>query len=74
VHFKDPRRFLAAMSFGNYGYSYATALGAKLGRPDLTVVAYIGDGAWGMSLAEVMTAVRENIPVVAIVWNDNQKS
>jgi sulfoacetaldehyde acetyltransferase len=62
------------MSFGNYGYSYATALGAKLGRPDLTVVAYIGDGAWGMSLAEVMTAVRENIPVVAIVWNNNQKS
>jgi len=72
LRFKDPRRFLAAMSFGNCGYSYPTALGAKLGRPDLPVVAYIGDGAWGMSLAEVMTAVRENIPVVAIVWNNNQ--
>ena len=60
------------MSFGNCGYSYPTALGAKLGRPDLPVVAFIGDGAWGMSLAEVMTAVRENIPVVAIVWNNNQ--
>jgi sulfoacetaldehyde acetyltransferase len=72
LRFKDPRRFLAAMSFGNCGYSYPTALGAKLGRPDLPVVANIGDGAWGMSLAEVMTAVRENIPVVAIVWNNNQ--
>ena len=72
LRFKDPRRFLAAMSFGNCGYSYPTALGAKLGRPDLPVVAFIGDGAWGMSLAEVMTAVRENIPVVAIVWNNNQ--
>jgi sulfoacetaldehyde acetyltransferase len=60
------------MSFGNCGYSYPTALGAKLGRPNLPVVAFIGDGAWGMSLAEVMTAVREDIPVVAIVWNNSQ--
>jgi len=72
LQFERPRHFLAAMSFGNCGYSYPTALGAKLGRPDLPVVAYIGDGAWGMSLAEVMTAVRENIPVVAIVWNNAQ--
>jgi sulfoacetaldehyde acetyltransferase len=72
LRFKEPRRFLAAMSFGNCGYSYPTALGAKLGRPDLPVVAFIGDGAWGMSLAEVMTAVREDIPVVAIVWNNSQ--
>ncbi|MDE2572310.1 MAG: sulfoacetaldehyde acetyltransferase [bacterium] len=72
LSFEHSRRFLAAMSFGNCGYSYPTALGAKLGRPDLPVVAYIGDGAWGMSLAEVMTAVRESIPVVAIVWNNAQ--
>jgi sulfoacetaldehyde acetyltransferase len=72
LRFKEPRRFLAAMSFGNCGYSYPTALGAKLGRPELPVVAFVGDGAWGMSLAEVMTAVRENIPVVAIVWNNGQ--
>jgi len=72
LRFNAPRRFLAAMSFGNCGYSYPTALGAKLGRPDLPVVAFIGDGAWGMSMAEVMTAVREDIPVVAIVWNNSQ--
>jgi len=67
-----PRQFLAAMMFGNCGYSYPTALGAKLGRPDRPVVAFVGDGAWGMSLAEVMTAVREDIPVVAIVWDNGQ--
>lgn len=72
LRFENPRRFLAAMSFGNCGYSYPTALGAKLARPDLPVVAFVGDGAWGMSLPEVMTAVRENIPVVAIVWNNAQ--
>ncbi len=68
--FEGPRQFLAAMMFGNCGYSYPTALGAKLGRPDRPVVAFVGDGAWGMSLAEVMTAVREEIPVVAIVWDN----
>lgn len=72
LRFENPRRFLAAMSYGNCGYSYPTALGAKLARPDLPVVAFIGDGAWGMSLAEVLTAARENIPVVAIVWNNGQ--
>jgi sulfoacetaldehyde acetyltransferase len=72
LRFENPRRFLAAMSYGNCGYSYPTALGAKLARPDLPVVAFIGDGAWGMSLAEVLTAVRENIPVVAVVWNNGQ--
>ena len=72
LQFEEPRRFFAAMSFGNCGYSYPAALGAKLGRPDLPVIAYVGDGAWGMSLAEVMTAVREQIPVVAVVWNNSE--
>lgn len=72
LRFQQPRQFLAAMMFGNCGYSYPTALGAQLAAPDKPVVAYIGDGAWGMSLAEVMTAVREDIPVVAMVWNNAQ--
>ena len=72
LHFENPRRFLAAMSFGNCGYAYPTALGAKLAAPDKPVMAYIGDGAWGMSMAETMTAVRHGLPVVAVVWNNSQ--
>ncbi len=72
LHFEQSRRFLAAMSFGNCGYAYPTALGAKIAAPDKPVMAYIGDGAWGMSMAEVMTAVRHDIPVVAVVWNNGQ--
>lgn len=72
LRFEQPRKFLAAMSFGNCGYAYSTALGAKLANPDAPVVAYVGDGAWGMSLPEVMTAVREDIPVVSVVWNNSQ--
>lgn len=72
LQFDEPNSFFAAMAFGNCGYAYPTALGAKVGRPDRPSIAYIGDGAWGMSLAEVMTAVRENIPAIAVVFNNGQ--
>ncbi len=72
LRFERPRKFLAALSFGNCGFAYPAALGAKLADPKSPVVSVIGDGAWGMSLAEVITAVQENIPVVACVFNNMQ--
>jgi sulfoacetaldehyde acetyltransferase len=68
-----PRRFLPALMWGNCGIAYGLALGAKVGNPAAPVFALQGDGAWGISgLSEVMTAVRENIPVIAVVFNNNQ--
>lgn len=72
LHFETAPSFLAAMSFGNCGYAYPAAMGAKVGRPERPAIAYVGDGAWGMSLNEVLTCVRENIPVVAVVFNNGQ--
>lgn len=72
LNFETPFSFLAAMSWGNCGYSYPAAIGAKLGRPERPAIAYVGDGAWGMSIAETMTCVRENIPVVAVVFDNQQ--
>jgi len=72
LNFETAPSFLAAMSFGNCGYAYPAAIGAKVGRPDRPAIAYVGDGAWGMSLNEVMTCVRENIPAVAVVFNNGQ--
>merc|ERR1712152_128059 len=46
--------------------------GAKIARPDRPSIAYIGDGAWGMSLNEIMTCVRENIPAIGVVFNNGQ--
>jgi len=67
------RQFLAALSWGNCGIAYGLALGAKLGCPDRAVFALQGDGAYGISgLSEVMTAMREGIPVIAVVINNNQ--
>ena len=72
LHFEAAPSFLAAMSFGNCGYAYPAAIGAKVGAPDRPSIAYVGDGAWGMSLNEVMTCVRENIPAIAVVFNNGQ--
>ena len=70
-HFSGIRKHLAALSWGNCGFAYGAAMGAKMGRPDLPVFAFQGDGAYGISgIAEIMTAVRENIPVIAIVANN----
>ncbi len=71
--FDGPRQFLAALSWGNCGIAYGLALGAKIGAPERPVFALQGDGAYGISgLSEVMTAVRERIPVIAVVFNNNE--
>jgi sulfoacetaldehyde acetyltransferase len=72
LQFETAPSFLAAMSFGNCGYAFPAAMGAKVGRPDRPAIAYVGDGAWGMSLNEVMTCVRENIPAIGVVFNNGQ--
>jgi len=71
--FPGPRQFLPALSWGNCGIAYGVAMGAKMGAPDKPVFALQGDGAYGISaLSEVMTAVREEIPIIAVVFNNNQ--
>lgn len=72
LRFERPRSFFAAMSFGNCGYAFPTIIGAKVAAPERPAVSYAGDGAWGMSLGETMTCVRENIPVTAVVFNNGQ--
>ena len=72
LRFERSPSFFAAMSFGNCGYAYPTAIGAKIASPDRPAIAYVGDGAWGMSLNETLTAVRENVPAVAVVFNNQQ--
>jgi len=72
LRFEEPRSFFAAMSWGNCGYALPTIIGAKKAAPDRPAVSYAGDGAWAMSMTEVMTAVRHNIPVTAIVFHNRQ--
>jgi len=72
LRFDRPRSMFAAMSFGNCGYAFPTIIGAKVAAPERPAIAYVGDGAWGMSFGEIQTCVRENIPVTAVVFNNGQ--
>jgi sulfoacetaldehyde acetyltransferase len=72
LRFEEPRSFFAPMSFGNCGYALPTIIGAKVAAPDRPAIAYAGDGAWAMSMVEIMTAVRHDIPVTAVVFHNRQ--
>ncbi len=72
LRFENPRSFFAAMSFGNCGYAFPTIMGVKVAAPDRAAIAYVGDGAWAMSMGEILTCVRENIPVTPVVFNNRQ--
>jgi sulfoacetaldehyde acetyltransferase len=72
LRFEKPRSFLAPMSFGNCGYALPTVIGAKVAAPERPAIAYAGDGAWGMSMGEIMTCVRHDIPVTAVVFHNRQ--
>ena len=72
LRFTQPNSMFAAMSFGNCGYALPAVIGAKVAAPDRPAIAYVGDGAWGMSFNEILTCVREAIPVTAVVFHNKQ--
>lgn len=72
LRFERPRSFFAPMSFGNCGYALPTMIGAKRAAPERPAIAYAGDGAWAMSMVEILTAVRHDIPVTAVVFRNRQ--
>ncbi|MFC4556790.1 thiamine pyrophosphate-binding protein [Virgibacillus kekensis] len=55
---------------GAMGYGMPAALGAKLASPDKKVVSLSGDGGFMMTIQELETAVRYNIPVISLVFNN----
>jgi sulfoacetaldehyde acetyltransferase len=72
LRFEKPRSLFAPMSFGNCGYAFPTIVGAKVAAPQRPAVAYAGDGAWAMSMGEIMTCVRHAVPVTAVVFHNRQ--
>ncbi len=72
LRFERPRSMLAAMSFGNCGYAFPVVCGAKVAAPERPAIAYVGDGAWGLSLNELLTCARERLGVTVVVFNNCQ--
>ena len=66
-----PGTYLNSSYFGNLGYAWPTALGAKVAQPDRAVVCLSGDGGFLFNSQELATAVQYGINAVAVVFNDN---
>ena len=67
----QPRKFITSGYFQTLGYTYPTALGAKVAMPDSPVVAISGDGGFLYNSQEMATAVKYGINAIALVFNDN---
>lgn len=68
---RRPRTFHYPIGFGCLGFALPAAIGAKLARPAVPVVALCGDGGFLFSGHELATAVRDRVSVVVVVFNDN---
>ncbi|MDT5013472.1 MAG: acetolactate synthase large subunit [Mycobacterium sp.] len=66
----EPNTCLISNGLSTMGFSLPGALGVKLARPDVKVLASMGDGAFLMNAQEIETAVREKIPLVVLIWED----
>ena len=66
----QPRTFLSPGYQGTLGWGYATALGAKIARPDTAVLSISGDGGFMFTAMEMATAAQHGIGVVAVVFSD----
>ena len=66
-----PRTFFTSSYFGNLGYAFPFALGAKVANPDKPVLAITGDGGFMFNVQELSTAVRYGINTITILFNDN---
>ena len=65
-----PRTYIHSGYQGTLGFGFATALGAKVARPDLPVVSVSGDGGFMYNVQELSTAVKHGIDIVAIIFAD----
>ena len=65
--FDEGRKYLAPGLFGPCGYGFPSVLGAKIGCPNIPVVGFAGDGAFGISMNEMTSCAREEWPAITMV-------
>ena len=71
--FEEGRKYLAPGLFGPCGYGLPSVIGAKIGCPDVPVVGFSGDGAFGIAVTELTAIGREEWPAVTqIVFRNYQ--
>ncbi|MFZ9014485.1 MAG: thiamine pyrophosphate-dependent enzyme, partial [Alphaproteobacteria bacterium] len=66
------RNFLTSNGLGTMGYAIPGALAARMARPQSPVIAFAGDGGFLMAVAELQTSVKENLPIIVVVFDDEE--
>ncbi len=69
--YASPRTFLSSGGLGTMGYGLGAAIGAQIANPGKQVVNIAGDGCFRMNMNEIMTAVRQQLPLIQIVVNNS---
>jgi acetolactate synthase-1/2/3 large subunit len=69
--FKDSRTFITSGGLGTMGYGLGAAIGAQIGRSDRRVFNIAGDGSFGMNCNELVTAVKNKLPLIQVIMNNN---
>lgn len=67
----EPNTLLVSNGLSSMGFAVPGAIAAKLAHPDRRVLAATGDGAFLMNSQELETAVRENVPITVLIWDDS---
>ena len=71
--FEQGRKYLAPGLFGPCGYGFPSIVGAKIGCPDVPVVGFAGDGAFGIAVTELTAIGRGEWPgITQIVFRNYQ--
>ena len=65
-----PGHFKLTSDFASIGLGFGTALGVAKAKPDETTVLVIGDGGFLMTMGELETVVREDLPLIVVLMND----
>lgn len=68
---EQPKRLLISNGLATMGYALPAAIGAALARPDEPVLCLVGDGGLGMTLSELETVARLDLPITTVVFNDS---
>jgi len=68
--FRSPKTLVTSGGMGTMGFGLPASIGAKIGRPEMTVIAFLGDGGFQMTIQELGTILQYKVPVKIIILNN----